>query len=330
MTLDLVGLSMFPAIRAGDRCRVQAVDPDSIRIGDVILVTREDRLFAHRVVSITEGRPRAFTIKGDTLLLPDPQVTERDILGQVLGVERRGRFLDLRSPGRRLAGRLMAGLSGPFSRAFVRAMLARRRAMARLARLPAWRAFRRSRGGEVVVRRATDEDVHGIALLFGEQQALHTPMDRIDMDVVSGMARRMLNAAKDAGAAVWVAEIDGFLSAQAVVGPLGVDGPDVSDWWVMSVYVKMTARGCGLAERLVRAGLEDARAHGECRVHYAAFETNRASLALAAKLGFKVEQSDTSRRFAARYDNIGHRGPKLVVTCKEIEELGAADAARRS
>jgi signal peptidase I len=319
MTLDLTGLSMYPSIRAGDRCRVTAVDTDSIRVGDVILTTRETRLFAHRVVAVHAGPPRQWIIKGDTLLIPDPPVAEEDILGQVVGVERGGRFLDLRTRSRRMVGAFMAAVSAPYSIAFVRAMLFRRRVLAKLAFSPAWRARRRLPVGEIVVRLATDADVDGIAMLFGEQAALRAPMGGIDMDQVRGQAARMLEGTRTAGSTLWVAIVDGFLCGHAVVGPLGSDGPDAEGWWVMSVYVKMTARGRGLAEQLVSAGLRDAESRGIGEIRYAAFESNAASLKLAVKLGFQRDDGPIARKFANHYTGVGVRIPRLIVTRKELE-----------
>lgn len=318
MTLDLTGLSMFPSIRAGDRCRVVSVEPDSIRVGDVILTTRETRLFAHRVIAIRSGETKQWVVKGDTLLVPDPPVQAENILGQVVGLERRGRYIDLRSRTRRSLGAAMARMSAPYSEGFVRAMLFRRRLLAALASLPAWRARRKAHTGEIVVREATPDDVDGLAMLFGEQAALHSPMGGIDMDHVRSQARQMLEGTRRAGAVLWVAVTDGFVSGHAVVGPLGDDGPTAAGWWVMSVYVKMTARGCGLAERMVRAGLEDATKRGIPEIRYAAFEQNVPSLRLAAKLGFVEDNGPVAHEFASHYSRMGTRGPRLKVTRKEL------------
>jgi L-amino acid N-acyltransferase YncA len=318
MTLDLTGLSMFPAIRAGDRCRVAAVDMDTVRVGDILLATRESRLFAHRVVEIRSGPPRTWIIKGDTLMWADPPVRAEDVLGQIIGLERRGRLIDLRSPARRRVGALAARFSGPYSRSFARATMLRRRALAKLAALPMWRARRRAAARDAVVRPATIEDVPGLAVLFGEQQALHSPMGAIDMDAAHEQARQMLQGAERSGATVWLAELDHFVAGHAVVGLLGPEGPPVPGWWVMSVYIKMTARGCGLAERMVRAGLDQARQCGEPCLRYAAFESNRASLALAEKLGFVTEESEIADRFSTFYESPDPRGPRLVVTKKSL------------
>jgi L-amino acid N-acyltransferase YncA len=177
-----------------------------------------------------------------------------------------------------------------------------------------------------VVREATDADTDALAMLFGEQAARRSPMDGIDMDAVRGQARAMMEGAKRAGATVWLAVLEGFVSGHAVVGPLGDDGPEVPGWWVMSVYIKMTARGCGLGERLVRAGIDSAASAGQRDIRYAAFETNTASLNLAAKLGFKPETSEIALAFAGRYKGLGDYGPKLVVTRKSLQQDTETDS----
>lgn len=329
MTLDLTGLSMFPSIRSGDRCRVTAVDPGTICLGDVILTTRDTRLFAHRVVAVEAGPPRQWIIKGDTLLVPDPPVQAGDILGQVVALERRGAVIDLLSPARRKAGALMARLSAPYSRAFVRAMLLRRRVLSRMASIPAWRRWRRERAGDVVVREAVDGDIDGIAMLFGEQAALYTAMGAIDMDEMRAQANRMLAGTRAAGATLWIALVDGFIAGHAVAGPLGDDGPSAPGWWVMSVYVKMSARGSGIAERLVRAGVADAAAHGVPEIRYAAFDSNIASLRLAAKLGFEPDGGEVADRFAEHYRRLGMRDATLVVTRLALSS-GAPEESRQT
>lgn len=313
MSLPLVGLSMFPAIRAGDLSVVEAVDPDTLQVGDIILATRDDRLYAHRLVAIDDGPPARWIAKGDTLLLPDPPVPRENILGQVVALQRGRRKVDLRSPWRRRIGAAMAAASGPYSRAFARAVLLRRRLLAGLAAVPAWRARRRARTHNVTVRPVTPDDLEAVAMMIGETRALVTPMERIDMEALREDVRRMMRQAESASATFWVAEHEGFLSGHAVVGPLWDDLATVPGWWVMNVYVKMTARGRGLAERLVRAGLEDARQQGVPEVRYAAYESNAASLKLARKLGFRPDDSEVARRFASRYEGRQPGGARLIV-----------------
>src|ERR1019366_5134974 len=69
------GWSMLPSIWPGETLVVERVNQDQVRIGDVVLVGREGRLCAHRVIG-TAGdsqNPRWIT-QGDALPVPDRPV----------------------------------------------------------------------------------------------------------------------------------------------------------------------------------------------------------------------------------------------------------------
>jgi hypothetical protein len=105
------GLSMWPAIRSGDRITVRhgGANPE---VGQVVLVVLDGRRVAHRVIDrrMTDGAFQVRT-KGDFTLAVDPGWTGPDrTIGVVEEVVRRG--VVLRRPalhGR--AARLMAGAS---------------------------------------------------------------------------------------------------------------------------------------------------------------------------------------------------------------------------
>jgi signal peptidase len=318
MMLDLTGLSMYPAIRPGDRSQVASVDPNDIERGDIILTTRDNRIYAHRVIGIKGNPPSEWLVKGDTLLSPDPPVRAEDILGRVIAVQRRGRLISLLTPRARAHGRLLAALSYPYSRAFMRVALWRRSVIARLANSSGIRARRRSRTEPTFTRPARESDIESIAFLMGDHQLQTAPISAVDMETLRGHAAEMLDSARAVGATLWVAERRGFVLGYAVVGPLDENGPYAPGWWVMSVYVKMTARGSGVAEAIVRAGLHDAASkHVPC-VRYAAYETNRASIRLAEKLGFVPDASPEAQAFARHYEQPGGRGARLVILRKNL------------
>ena len=71
---------------------VERVEPDQVRIGELVLVGREGRLCAHRVIG-TRGdsqNPRWIT-QGDALPLPDRPVARDELLGRVAYLIRAGR-----------------------------------------------------------------------------------------------------------------------------------------------------------------------------------------------------------------------------------------------
>jgi signal peptidase I len=78
------GWSMLPSVWPGQTLVVERVSPDQVQIGDVVLVGRDGRLCAHRVVSVTEdaGSPQWIT-RGDANSTPDRPVSEGELLGRI-------------------------------------------------------------------------------------------------------------------------------------------------------------------------------------------------------------------------------------------------------
>ena len=88
------GWSMLPSVWPGDTLVIERVSVDQVRSGDVILVGRDGRLFAHRVVSVAEGcgSPRWIT-RGDANSAHDEPVNEGELLGRVDYVIRAGKLV---------------------------------------------------------------------------------------------------------------------------------------------------------------------------------------------------------------------------------------------
>ncbi len=88
------GWSMLPSVWPGDTLVIERVSPGRVRVGDVMLVGRDGRLCAHRVVSVAEdgGSPRWIT-QGDANTAPDKPVSEGEILGRVSYVIRCGKLI---------------------------------------------------------------------------------------------------------------------------------------------------------------------------------------------------------------------------------------------
>jgi hypothetical protein len=83
--LRVFGLSMWPTVRPGDLLHVQAVSPDDLAPGDVILFVRHGALFAHRLV----GRAgRLLRTRGDAHWRCDPLLRPSQVLGRVERVSR--------------------------------------------------------------------------------------------------------------------------------------------------------------------------------------------------------------------------------------------------
>jgi Peptidase S24-like len=96
--LRALGGSMEPAILPRDILVVAGCGIDDLQPRDVVLFTRDGRLFAHRLleVGIRAGRRRLVT-RGDAMWSADAPVDASELLGRVVAVGRRGVF---RAPAR--------------------------------------------------------------------------------------------------------------------------------------------------------------------------------------------------------------------------------------
>jgi hypothetical protein len=85
---------MVPSILPGDLVLIQRASPHEISPGEVVLFLQEGRLFVHRVVDrkvvATAGRSEKSCLitRGDRLRHEDPPVTEPELLGRLVSIER--------------------------------------------------------------------------------------------------------------------------------------------------------------------------------------------------------------------------------------------------
>lgn len=85
------GVSMFPLIREGDRCRFVPLT-EAPRLGDILLVAEAGgRLVGHRLVRIAgAGEEVLYICKGDSNVNPDAPAVAGQIIGKLADI-RRGR-----------------------------------------------------------------------------------------------------------------------------------------------------------------------------------------------------------------------------------------------
>jgi hypothetical protein len=104
------GWSMYPTIRDGETVDVAPIDPARIRRGDVLLCRLGSGTVAHRVIDFdrTAATVSAIVLRGDAAFAPDPPLTARDILGQVIATTRGGARRRLDTRASRLLGPLVA------------------------------------------------------------------------------------------------------------------------------------------------------------------------------------------------------------------------------
>jgi signal peptidase len=91
--LKVTGASMMPAIWPGDIITVRRCNIAELRLGQIVLSRRDEKLFAHRITSICGN---LVTTRGDSLEYNDPAITVPDIIGQVIHLVRNGRRVHLR------------------------------------------------------------------------------------------------------------------------------------------------------------------------------------------------------------------------------------------
>jgi hypothetical protein len=85
---------MLPSVWPGERLVVERIQPEQVRIGDLVLVGREGKLCAHRVVG-TAGHPEnpQWITQGDALPVPDRPVAENELLGRITYLIRAGKLI---------------------------------------------------------------------------------------------------------------------------------------------------------------------------------------------------------------------------------------------
>jgi signal peptidase I len=86
--LRVFGTSMVPSVLPGDLISVQSTDISEVSTGEIVLYSREGRLFAHRVVGRAGSHddPRLLT-RGDRLSHNDPPVSSSELLGRVTSIQ---------------------------------------------------------------------------------------------------------------------------------------------------------------------------------------------------------------------------------------------------
>jgi len=107
VSFPVTGACMTPAVAPGEIVRVAAKSVQDPRFGDIVLVASREGPRLHRLVFSGLGHIRT---RGDRALGFDGVRRRGDVLGTVLGVERKGALVPVYSPWRALAS-LLAGLS---------------------------------------------------------------------------------------------------------------------------------------------------------------------------------------------------------------------------
>jgi len=92
------GWSMLPSVWPGDTLVLEHVGKDQVGVGDLVLVGRDGKLCAHRVVATAgDAENRRWITQGDALPLPDRPVAGPELLGRVAYLIRAGKCIPVPS-----------------------------------------------------------------------------------------------------------------------------------------------------------------------------------------------------------------------------------------
>ena len=110
-----VGASMSPSIKKGELLIVKPIALEEAEIGEIVAFRRDESqsvLTTHRVIQKGKERGQRYIItKGDRNLYRDFPLSPQDVLGKVVGIEKKGQVIPLESPFYRIRGYLTARLS---------------------------------------------------------------------------------------------------------------------------------------------------------------------------------------------------------------------------
>jgi hypothetical protein len=107
LVLHVVGNSMVPLLRAGDRVMIQSVELVTLRRGDLVVVQRAGEWVTHRLVEVNA---LGWHTKGDSVRCADSPVLAEAIQGRVVAIERNGKRIDLQSRRWLAVNRWLGGL----------------------------------------------------------------------------------------------------------------------------------------------------------------------------------------------------------------------------
>ena len=82
--------SMYPCLQVGDAVMVERISPETIKIGDLLVIQREQDRLTHRVIQTSGKR---WLTKGDNNLIPDPAFHQKSIIGIVTQIDRGDRLI---------------------------------------------------------------------------------------------------------------------------------------------------------------------------------------------------------------------------------------------
>lgn len=90
LRLRAFGTSMLPSIWPGDILSIEPKPEEEIVAGDIVLVTRQNRFFIHRLIGKHDSR---WITRGDSLPYNDNALASCDVLGRVSLIQKKKRTI---------------------------------------------------------------------------------------------------------------------------------------------------------------------------------------------------------------------------------------------
>ncbi|MFC1849564.1 hypothetical protein ACFL27_05070 [candidate division CSSED10-310 bacterium] len=105
---SFTGASMLPFLRAGDSIQVLFSDSGDIEIGDIVFITTDETVIAHRIIDIKQkDNTQMFLEMGDNGLTPH-LISSDQIAGKVMMYQRDRQFISSTSPPARKLNQAIA------------------------------------------------------------------------------------------------------------------------------------------------------------------------------------------------------------------------------
>lgn len=99
--LHLTGHSMHPFLKPGDKAIVEKINPEKLKIGDIVIINFDERHIAHRLIKKEfKNGVQYYITKGDSCEMPDPPIMAENILAKIIAVERNGVLHSYKTPTR--------------------------------------------------------------------------------------------------------------------------------------------------------------------------------------------------------------------------------------
>jgi hypothetical protein len=96
LRLQVHGESMLPTLWPGDIAEIEECRVNEVRRGDIVLATREGRLFLHRFLH--HCPVDGFILRGDSMPQPDPVFAANALVARLVAIEPRRRIFGTLSP----------------------------------------------------------------------------------------------------------------------------------------------------------------------------------------------------------------------------------------